>query len=233
LLLFTNVNGFKITNILCRNQRWWALTFIYYRNGYLGNIDFMSSDVAVDENGNEYHGLKRNKYNEVLIKNSDGIDLRQGCNNIVIENITGFTEDDSIALTGLNGKLEQEFKVEGLSSDISNIQITNIRTTAFCTNVRLLNQDGIKLHNVNIDGVYDTSFNSPYIDKGLYTVRIGDTHLYGKRHSTANETYDITIKNVSGSGEHVICLAGAITNLTMLNVTAQNGANLLMDNRIK
>ena len=33
LLLFTNVNGFKISNISCYNQRWWALNFIYCSNG--------------------------------------------------------------------------------------------------------------------------------------------------------------------------------------------------------
>jgi hypothetical protein len=51
LLLFTNVDGFKVSGISCRNQRWWALNFMYCANGYLGNIDFCASDIAVDENG--------------------------------------------------------------------------------------------------------------------------------------------------------------------------------------
>jgi len=29
LLLFTNVDGFTVEGIHCRNQRWWALNFIY------------------------------------------------------------------------------------------------------------------------------------------------------------------------------------------------------------
>ena len=92
ILLFTNVDGFKVSDISCRNQRWWALNFVYCSNGYLGNIDFCANDTAIDENGNEYHGLIRDRYAEVLVKNADGIDLRQGCHDILIENITGFTE---------------------------------------------------------------------------------------------------------------------------------------------
>ena len=75
-------------------------------NGYIGDLDFCANDTGIDGNGCEYHGLKRDKYAEVLVKNADGVDLRQGCHDIVIENLTGFTEDDSVALTALNGRLE-------------------------------------------------------------------------------------------------------------------------------
>ena len=49
LLLFTNVDGFRIENLSCRNQRWWALNFLYCAHGYIGNIDFCASDVWVAE----------------------------------------------------------------------------------------------------------------------------------------------------------------------------------------
>ena len=233
LLLFTNVNGFRVSGISCRTQRWWALNFVYCSNGYLGNIDCCASDIAIDKNGVAYHGLKREKYKEVLVKNADGIDLRQGCHDILIENITGFTEDDSIALTALNGRLEQTFSVKGLPSDLCNVEIKNIRTAAFCTNVRLLNQGDVKLHDITIDGVYDTSDDSPYMDKGLYAVRIGDTHLYGTRHATEDETYNITVKNVYGGGDYVLCLAGAMKNLVLFGIEAKNGAKMLKDDRTK
>lgn len=213
LILFTNVDGFEISGISCRNQRWWALNFIYCSHGHLSNIDFCACDAARDEQGNVYHGLKRSRYSEVLVKNADGIDLRAGCHDIMIENISGFTEDDSVAVTGLSGALEREFAVDGLSSDIHNITVKNVATAAFCTNVRLLNQGGVKLYDVMIDGVYDTSANSPHMDRGLYCVRIGDTNLYGARHATKEETFNITIKNVSSRGLYAVSLAGAIDNL--------------------
>lgn len=233
LILFTNVDGFRISDISCRNQRYWAINFYYSRNGYLGNIDFCSSDIGIDESGNEYHGLIRDKYDEVLVKNADGIDLRVGCHDILIENITGFTEDDTIALTALPGAKATQYAVEGLSSDIYNVEIKNIRSAAFCTNVRLLNQGGTKLHDIKIDGVYDMGRECPYIDHGLYAVRVGDTRLYGARHATKDETYNITIKNVRGGGDYAVSLAGAIDNLTMYGIESFANAKMLLDERVK
>ena len=231
LILFTNVDGFKIEGIHCRNQRWWALNFIYCSNGYIGNIDFCANDTAIDDEGKVYHGLCRSKYHHVLVKNADGIDLRQGCHDIVIENITGFTEDDTIALTALDGRTERAFAVEGLSSDLCNVKIRNVKSAAYCTNVRLLNQGKIKLHDIEVDGVYDDSEASEHMDHGRYAVRVGDKHKYGARHSTADETYNITIKNVYARGIAAIALAGEIGNIAIYGIECAEGTVMIEDNR--
>lgn len=231
LLLFTNVEDFEISGITCRNQRWWALNFIYCSNGYIGDVDFCSSDIGIDKDGREYHGLRREAYDEVLVKNSDGIDLRVGCHDIVIENISGFTEDDTVALTALAGELEKEFATEGLSADIHHVTVRNVRTAAFCTGVRLLNQGGTRLHDITVDGVYDTGRECPYIDHGLYAVRIGDVRLYGSRHATEDETYNVTVRNVVGGGDYTLALAGKMKNLVLENISAQPGTILLLDER--
>ena len=232
LLLFTNVDGFKVSGISCRNQRWWALNFIYCANGYIGNIDFCANDMAVDGDGKIYRGLKRDAYEEVLVKNADGIDLRKGCHHILIENITGFTEDDTVALTALDGVIEKPFDVADLPSDLCHVEVRNIRSAAYCTIVRLLNQGEIKLHDIVIDGVVDMGRESPHMDMGLYTVRLGDVNFYGTRHSTEDETYNITVKNVRGAGEYVISLAGAVKNLVMLGIESAEGTKMLLDQRI-
>jgi len=233
LILFTNVNGFMIKGISCRNQRWWALNFVYCANGYLGNIDFCACDAAIDAAGNVYHGLKHSKYKEILVKNADGIDLRQGCHHITIENITGFTEDDSIALTALDWQLEKHFKVDGLPSDLCDITIRNIATSAFCANVRLLNQGELKLHDILIDGVYDTSADSPHMERGLTAVRVGDTAMYGTRHSTEDEAYNITLRNVRSRARVAVTLAGAMKNFVMYGIECMDGAKMLSDERVK
>jgi hypothetical protein len=178
-----------------------------------------------------YHGLIRDKYADVLVKNADGVDLRRGCHDIVIENITGFTEDDTVALTGLYGRLEKQFEVDGLSIDIYNVTIRNIASASFCTNVRLLNQGEVKLHDILIDGVYDTSDESPYMDIGKHTVRVGDVKLYGTRHATKEETYNITIRNVRSRAPHAIALAGEMDGLVMYGIECFDGAKMLLDNR--
>ena len=99
----------------------------------------------------------------------------------------------------------------------------------YCTNVRLLNQGEIKLHDILIDGVYDMASESPYMDRGLFAVRVGDTRMYGPRHATEDETYNITIKNVRGGGKSVIALAGTMKNLVMYGIEAFDGATMFLD----
>lgn len=227
LILFTNVDGFKICGLRCIHQRWWALNFIYCRNGYIGDMYFCSDDRRYDENGKLVHGLLRDQYMQTLVKNADGIDLRQGCRNITIENITGFAEDDMVALTALDGKIEQFFKVAGLPSDICNVKVRNIRAAGYCSLVRLLNQGEIKLHDIEIDGVYDTAEECPHLDKGGRGIRVGDKHLYGSRHSTKEETYNISIKNVYSAALYAISLAGEIDNLVIYGIECAEGTLML------
>ena len=232
VILFTNTDGIEISGIHVRNQRWWALNFVFCRNGYLHDIDFLADDTGIDENGNEYHGLKREHYSEIKVKNADGIDLRQGCQNFVIENITGFTEDDTIAVTGLFGKTEKTFFVEGLDPDICNVKIKNIASSAFCSNVRLLNQGDVMLHDIEVDGVYDTSLDSPHMDRGGQCVRIGDGKwLYGSRHATEDETYNITVRNIRSRALNSIHLGGAMKNIVIENIEVFDNGGTIDDQR--
>lgn len=233
LIILVNVDGFEESGFSCINQRWWALNHYFCRNGKITDIYFCSDDSAIDENGNLYHGLIRKRYKETVVKNSDGIDLRQGCHDIVIENITGFTEDDTVALTNLNGRGEKHFGVDGLCKDIYNITIKNIRASAFCSIVRLLNQGATKLHDIVIEDVYDTSETCPHLDVGGLGVRIGDSkHMYGTRHSTPDETYNITVKNVYSRATASLSLAGSVANLVYENITAAEGTVPVLDERI-
>ncbi len=229
LILFTNVSGFKISGLQCINQRWWATNFIYCRNGYIGDLDFCADDRRYDKSGNLVHGLLREEYEKIYARNADGIDLRQGCQNITIENITGFCEDDTVALTALDGKTERAFKVAELSSDICHVRIKNVRAASFCSLVRLLNQGEIKLHDIEIDGVYDLCRESEHLDLGLHGVRVGDKHLYGTRHCTKEETYNILIKNVYAAGISALALAGEIGNLSIYGIECAEGTRMFAE----
>lgn len=231
LVLFANVDGFRISGIRLRNQRWWAMNFVYCRHGKIQDIDVFSDHTSLDADGNRVDGLHLG-YQAVYIKNSDGIDIRSGCHDILIENITGFSEDDSVAVTGLNGVLETKlFPVEGLSSDIYNITIRNVNTATYCTNVRLLNQSGVRLYNILVDGVMAASKDYDFMDRGIYGVRIGDNQLYGTRHATADETMNLTVRNVfSRASLAAVSLAGAMRDLTLDTIRAFDGCPQLVIN---
>lgn len=235
LILFTNVDGFTIRGLHLRNQRWWAMNFIFCRNGRIQNIDFCSDDTWTAEDGMRYHGLgmpgdEDFRYEKIHIKTSDGIDLRRGCHDIIIENITGFTEDDTVALTGLDGTLERMYFVEGLCPDIYNIIIRNVNSSAFCANVRLLNQSGVKLYNILVDGVYDSSKDSPHMGRGIYAVRLGDNHMYGTRHATPDETRNITVRNVCSRAKCALNLAGAMSDCLFENIRTFDECTTAIEN---
>ena len=69
------------------------------------------------------------------------------------------------------------------------------------------------------------------MDRGIFAVRIGDRHMYGTRHATEEETYNITVRNVRGRGDYVLSLAGAVGNLVTENIEAEDGTGLLLDRR--
>ncbi len=131
-----NLRGFKLQNFTILNQRWWAINLKYVEEGLISGLKI------VCDNGHH---------------NQDGIDLRLGCNNIILENLVGQAGDDFIALTGFYGASEsKKYDVAGKSIDIHDIIIKNIvASSAECTVVALRNQDGLKIYNVTIDTVYD------------------------------------------------------------------------------
>lgn len=70
------------------------------------------------------------------------------------------------------------------------------------------------------------------MDTSFFTVRVGDTKLYGPRHCTSEETYNITIRNIcSRAGSAAIALTGEIGNLIVENIECFDGTELLLDKR--
>lgn len=228
MILFAGVDSFTVKNLKVKKQRWWALNFLYCKNGYIGNIDFEADftwdwpdGVSREEApvGDDYI-----EYKTIHVKNADGIDLRCGCSNIIIENITGYTEDDSVALTAVRGGTEELYRVEDESDfDIHNVIIRNIMTKTLCSNVRLLNQGGTKMYNILIDGVYDASFEEKYRNETNkvnigHGVQIGDTYNYGSRQNTPEETYNITVRNVFSRARLKLEVSGGLSDSLIENI---------------
>lgn len=227
-LLFFNVDGLKVENLSIINQRWWGVTNIYVRNASYRNIRFMADFSRKDENGVHHPDEYPKHYNEVYVKNADGIDLRIGCSNFFIENITGFTEDDSVALTALGkGEVARGYVVPELESAIHDVKIKNVVTDSYCANVRLLNGNGHKLYNIELDGIASLLSDKRTDDHSFRlrnnsTVRIGDMN-YTSDHPNPDDTKNITIRNVSSEASCAITLCNGISDLTIENVTVHGG----------
>ncbi len=196
-ILFANVRDFVIKDVKLIHQRWWAVNLYYCRHGLLSNIDIFADDS---------------------IKNQDGLDLRCGCNNIIIENITGQAGDDLVALTGIKAKSENLFYVEGKDWDIHSVTIRNVKGTS-CSKavVALRNQDGVKLHDVIIDGILDTAESAGC--KPYATLRIGQNAYMYERASRLGETYNIHASNIHCACDTAVMLCATVYNSSFRNIT--------------
>ena len=219
-MIFYYTENLNVHDLKLINQRWWAITNIFVENSSYKNIEFKADISRIDENGVHYPDQLPNIYNEIYVKNADGIDLRIGCNNITIENITGFTEDDTVALTALGG-FEKPLIPEGKCTDIHNISIKNVASDCYiCSNVRILCGRRHKVHDITIDGVTDTRTNARYMSKA--TVRIGDVLYATESLSQKGDIYNITVKNVVSKGIAGVSLCRPIKDSVFENITNQN-----------
>ena len=227
LILFTNVEEFEISGIQLHNQRWWAMNFIFCCCGRIRNIDFSANPGLVPPTPDNPQGI--------LVKNADGIDLRVGCHDILIENITGFTEDDTIACSNLTGGLEDLYHVEGLGHNLYNVIIRNVCAASYCGLVRILNQGGTKIYNILVDGIMDATATDSRVqaERCWEVVRIGDLHSYGGRHSSGGETMNITIRNVYARGFIGVAVTGMVENLVLDNINGFDGCPAVIQRNLE
>lgn len=88
-ILFANVSDFSIENLRIVDSHGWGISLEACWRGRVSHIDF---DACMAK---EIDGMLQN------MENQDGVDLRNGCHDIVISDITGGTGDDLIALTAI------------------------------------------------------------------------------------------------------------------------------------
>jgi len=209
MIYFHNTRNIVVENLRVQRQRWWAINFLFCRFVRISNIDFKTIPN---------------------VNNQDGIDLRRGCNNFIIENITGKTGDDTIALTNLNAVkgFETVWEVPGKDPDIHDVVIRNVKSNShYCFIVRLLNHDGNKIYNINMDGIHDVSEYESRQAPGA-AICIGSHIYWSQRPARLGETRNITINNVSTRGSTAIKFSNNLSDSYISNVkTYGDNVNLI------
>src|SRR5699024_5003973 len=104
LIVIGFVKRFSIDNITIKNTHCWGFSFERTLHAKISNIVFNSPEEQI------INGKKSRIYNR------DGIDLRQGCKFFRIENISGITGDDFIALSNLGSKASLKHQIGDLHS---------------------------------------------------------------------------------------------------------------------
>lgn len=222
LIRLHNLSGFRLENLTLANQRWWAVNLLWCECGVISNITINC--------GNNAH-------------NQDGIDLRAGCNNIVIENVFGAAGDDVVALTGFyNSRESDKYAVSGKSRDIHDVTVRNVvASSAECTLVGMRCQDGVKLYNITVDSIYDTMSsamaaieNPSYVfnfDNNSYptpkspysVIRIGQDGYVNKYPCAPGDVHSIHVTNIHARCNAAVLINVDIENSYFGNIYAENG----------
>lgn len=199
LILLNNVRDYSIEGIHCVNMRYWAINQIACRNGRLSHISF-------------FNGEQR--------PNQDGINLRIGCHDIIIEDITGRTGDDVVALSAFPKGGDRGFLPEGRSPDIHHVTVRDVYAQTHQTIVALRNNDGAKLYHVLLENISDSG--GEFASWGV--VRIGENNYYKERPGVLGETYDITLRNIRSLSRGTVYLSASLMDSHISDVYAGGGS---------
>lgn len=196
LIQMHNVRDFAVRGLNVRESRWWSMAFMYCRYGIISDCNF------------KMYGT---------VENQDGIDLRVGCEYITIENITGVTGDDTIALTALPcGGRESAYRVEGKSVDIHDINIRNITSASHgCSIIRFLIGDGAREYNINVDNIKDTG--EAISSSGIL---LGAGRQFWREKAPAmGDMQNIVIRNLSTCAQTAIYITNPLKDVFIENVS--------------
>lgn len=210
MILMAYVNNFKIKNVTIENSHAFAISFERVINADISEITFKSSLEQI------INGRK------VMIVNRDGIDLRRGCKNFRINNLSGYTQDDFIALSNFafntgeagykTGNLENTTLVtspewHGAGDDIEDVYINNISCQSLTRAVAIRSADSARIQRVYINNVTARV--------RANSVLVGGTG-YGKP-SLPGRINNIYIMNLMGDGHELILVESPIENCVFMN----------------
>jgi hypothetical protein len=214
-ILMAYVERFSIQNLLMKDSHCWAMSLERCAQGTLRDLAFESSGFRMIDRARK------------TILNQDGIDLRMGCHDILVEDISGYTGDDLVALTAIPGKerlaggtgstMVSDCRDRGQGQDdIHHVIVRNVR--GYCRGghhiVRLLNTSGVRMYDILVDGLID---GSPPGFRCRAAVKIGDTG-YGGGIAPLGDTRGIIVNNVISRATHTILIGGSLCDSILSNI---------------
>ena len=206
-VLFNNVRSMVLENFQIRDSRWYGTYFIHCDTVRISNLDF--------DNGEDFC-------------NRDGVDIRQGNHNFLVENITGTTGDDTVALNNLGNDGNDGRYVEGKDMDTLNMVMRNIKSDAGrWFTVRLLCQDRHLEQHFTLDTIMDVSRreNQKRVDA---VVMVGSHEYHYKIPAELGDLAHITIRDVYSRANYGVALGGYSDDVDISNVhTYDDGLSVM------
>ena len=202
---FSFCDGFGLSNLQLRQTMGWAVSFDHCQGCYIHDLDIRSH-----------------------VKNGDGVNFRSGCHHCTVENITGFTSDDTVACTALSrGRVERSLSKylsisepynashENIDGSIHHIKIKNILTGGHHHGVICLSAYGNQVHDIEISGITETNEGDREATVKIYT-GYGDGYNHGDIH-------DVQVSNViSNISKYAVMIRCDAENISTENIQQNN-----------
>ena len=204
-LRFVNVERITVSGLRFINTRYWTMAFWFCSYGTV-------RDISIEAKNN--------------VPNQDGINLRLGTHNFLVENIEGWIGDDTVALNTLD---RYRFGKSDMCCDIRNIIIRNIRSyqTGECDLIRILCRGGDHIRNVLIDGVFDlTDPKDP--NRALAAIRVGDLCDYPTRRNQLGECRNLVVRNVITRARFGAYIADTLSDAVFDNLKIYGDGGIAM-----
>lgn len=215
MILIAQVENFTLKNVKIRNSHAWAVSFERARNVDLSDINIYNpEEITIGDR-------------KVKVFNKDGIDLRQGCKNFKINNISGFTGDDFIALSSLdtknathptNGNINSTMVTAsrwfGPQDDTEQIFITNINCESICRGVAIRGSDSSGIHHVYIQGMISREVAG---HGGKHNAVLIGGKGYGAL-SQPGKINNIYVQNVISTGHSPVMIEAPVADCHFMNM---------------
>jgi hypothetical protein len=224
MILMGYVDGFKLKNVTIEKAHAWAVSCERTINAEISDIRFNSPENQIINN------------KEVFIANRDGIDLRHGCKRFRIDNVSGVTGDDFIALSTLqiyaenpeggsiNSTMVTTRSWNGIEDDTEDIYLTNIVCQSTTRALAIRANDVASINNVYIDGL---------MFKGGYNAMLIGGKGYGQD-SQPGKINNIHAMNIFGDGQSLIRIEAPISDCSFTNGIYQgDGKKIISYEKIK
>lgn len=210
-ILLCDVSDYEVGGFRMEETQCWAISQERCSRGHVHDIEFGSTDRMF---------------------NQDGVDVRKGCHDLLVENISGTTGDDAVALTAYHDPAGAPMRYGmqiggnadlGARDDVYNVTIRNVRAKSAGGHgvIRLLVCDGIRMHHVTVSNVVDTATgNDP---RPQATIRLGDVNFHRTRRCAMGEMHHITVRDVTASGRVAVWLKGPMCDSSVTGIVPAPG----------
>lgn len=207
----TDSNNIDINNIILMSNSL-AISLHGCSNVNITNLIINSKKYSIlisDSEKNESDSISISNIkleNDVTIISSDGIHINGGSSNIYVNNVSGTTGDDFIALNA----------IEGVRKTIKNVIIDNIKCSGYA-GVRLYGQLNCVIENVSVNNSYINS------DNGIRLTNIvGFIEINLNAPSFKNIVFNNCIVNSSDRNIFLSYINGSVTFNNCTFITTKN-----------